>query len=592
MDWSQINGTAFPTFSKDLLKYTPGQINDHGHRDVGSWGFNNPHANTTMNDVWFREQGIPAWMFNGSNIDFQGDESGLAGIKIKTGDKEGTVVPYKLVDGQYVPDLENARTQAWNSNIPMEERLALMGAAAGFTAPLWAPAVAGAVGSVGGATSGAGAGTTGTVGTPGATGAAASASLPAAQFAALDAAQLAAQGLGASQIQATLMATGVDAFMAADIAQLAAQGLSAASITQNAATAYGSGLNALGGATGAGAGMFDINWTDLAKKYGPDVLDYLRKAGPSLIDSATSGINAAKNESYVDSTLALNNRYAADFKQAGDEYATGLLGLKGQYADAFKPRYATASNGFATSNIDPATGKVSYTLSQPYQGARDRYLDSASQVMGQAGSFDPKAHAAERFASAQALLQPGRTTAQQGLLQELMNKGGYGLSLNGQAADGSEGSTNPYLSTFLAANNRQDAEMAYSSLREGESYLDGLLRRSDGLFRAGAQVDQWGQPVLADARNWTTQFNADRQNEAGFGFNLDEGALRAKRDGTQQYLTNVLQAQRDALTWDRARQGGMLSSINAGTPTPAPTAGRSDWVSALPWQKIGGWLFG
>ena len=62
-----------------------------------------------------------------------------------------------------------------------------------------------------------------------------------AEFAAADAASLAAQGLTESQIAQTLAMSGVDAFVAADAAALASSGLSQAAIAQNLAA---TGLNA------------------------------------------------------------------------------------------------------------------------------------------------------------------------------------------------------------------------------------------------------------------------------------------------------------------------------------------------------------
>lgn len=159
MEWVQIGSTSFPIFDQDMLKYFPGQMNDYGELSPGYWGFNNPWLYTTWNDKWFQEKGVPDWMFNGSNVDFQGDETGFAGLKIKSAKKEGTVAPYKLINGKYVPDASQARVQSWNTNIPIQDKLALAAGAAAFTAPLWAPAVAGAVGGGTGAAVAGGGGT-------------------------------------------------------------------------------------------------------------------------------------------------------------------------------------------------------------------------------------------------------------------------------------------------------------------------------------------------------------------------------------------------------------------------------------------------
>lgn len=75
--------------------------------------------------------------------------------------------------------------------------------------------------------------------------------IAAAEFAAADAASLAAQGLTESQIASTLAASGVESFVAADAAALASQGLSSQAIAQNLA-------QSMIGTTGTGASTLPI----------------------------------------------------------------------------------------------------------------------------------------------------------------------------------------------------------------------------------------------------------------------------------------------------------------------------------------------
>lgn len=100
-------------------------------------------------------------------------------------------------------------------------------------------------------------------------------------FAAADAAQLAAQGLGEAQIAQTLATTGLDAFVAADMAQLAAQGLNASQIASTV------------GATAAGTGGSLFNTLSPAQAVAQGVAQFPNAAGASNAAQASgSAINA------------------------------------------------------------------------------------------------------------------------------------------------------------------------------------------------------------------------------------------------------------------------------------------------------------
>jgi len=129
--WAPFGNTAFPTFGADDVAYTAPQMNDYGELSGGSWGLNNPYANTTLNDYWLQQNNIPEWMYNSSNVAWEGDADNF-GLKFKTADKEGTVIPYmRTADGGWAPDMSKLRTQEWDSTGLDKEAWLVLGAAAG-----------------------------------------------------------------------------------------------------------------------------------------------------------------------------------------------------------------------------------------------------------------------------------------------------------------------------------------------------------------------------------------------------------------------------------------------------------------------------
>jgi len=161
-----------------------------------------------------------------------------------------------------------------------------------------------------------------------------------ASFAAADAAQLAAQGLGADQIASTLVSSGVSSAAAQTAANLAVQGLSAADITSSLSrdiTQTATGAFDIGGAEGAGlldgagqniaeeaTGAFDIGGAA-----GTDLLDYTN------LNTGAFDIGGATGTGLLDGTTAtgvLGTGLTAKELLSGANTArqvAGLLGLGG-----------------------------------------------------------------------------------------------------------------------------------------------------------------------------------------------------------------------------------------------------------------------
>ncbi len=212
------------------------------------------------------------------------------------------------------------------------------------------------------------------------------------------------------------------------------------------------------------------------------------------------------------------------------EYSRQQQGLANQY-QSYSQRPGMMSNGYGTSTIDPSTGQTSFQLNERYQGLRDQALRGADQAYAQAGTFDPKMHAQERYNSAQGLLAAGDAQDQSSLMQDLYSKGGFGLTTN-QTAAGGAGSVgvNPYLNTFMNARNQRNATMSYGSLREGEQYLDGLIGRGRGLLGDGRGIDQLGVGSMNSAMDYRNQFNRDYKDMLGMRGAANQSQLQGTRD--------------------------------------------------------------
>lgn len=316
--------------------------------------------------------------------------------------------------------------------------------------------------------------------------------------------------------------------------------------------------------------------------------------GPSVLEggvNALLGRNQEREGRLASQNLRdLETGNAANLRNAANQYSAGLFSLGSEYAPMYDPFYANVTTGFGTATVDPVTGQVRSQLSDPYQRMRDQSLEASQGMFGQLRDFNPQTFATERYNAAQALLAPGDQLAQQGLMQELANKGGFGLTLNQPAQPGAApgaGVTpgagtvgvNPYIDTFLNAQNRRNAQMSYDALGQGERYLDNLINRQQGMFNFGAGIDQYGRQNISDMFNASNQLMGDRRRGADFRIGLGERALRMPYEAERDYLNAVTGANRDFM--NRSSQ--------------AQTAqGNTYWDIAanMPWGSIWNSIFG
>lgn len=448
---------------------------------------------------------------NTSSVAFlPGEDQNSFYAMLKSADKQGTRVRYVKQGNEYVPVPDTSVNVGWDTNSGFRDiapALAVM-----------APAIAGVVapGLFGGAAGGAAA--TGDF------------------FGGLGAAEAGAFGTGAGNV-AELFGLSGAAAPAAGLAGADAVGAAEFIGGTGAATAPSAGLFGGAAAPAAGAAQAGGWLTDLLRS------PLTQAIAPRLLDLGAGWYADRQARGAQDQLFQATQQGAADYRQAGMDYADRMRSLIPSINEAFTYRPATVNTGFATSQIDPTTGQVSRTLAAPYAAAREGYLGASQGLFSQLRDFNPQTFAQQRFQAAQDLLAPQDRLAEQNLMQELYNKGGYGLALNQPGAAGGTAQVNPYLSTLLNSRAQRDKEMAFGALREGENYLDNLINRQRGLFSSAVGVDQLGDSVFPLASSWGDTFNRARQEQALRTTGLLGGSYAAERDATQRYIEAMLGAQ-------------------------------------------------
>lgn len=184
--------------------------------------------------------------------------------------------------------------------------------------------------------------------------------------------------------------------------------------------------------------------------------------------------------------------------------------------------------GFGLYNRNAAQSEAEERLKRARGPLYDQSMGAAQGMMTQAGTFDPQAHAAERFNAQQALMKPVQDKQLADLLRVLHAKGQLGM---GTYNAGLEGGTtdagmlmNPKMAAFFAAQNAQRSKDAYGALDQGQAYLDKLLKRSSELQydaraaqRGGLEAEQVRPPKATANRELV---------KGGLGMLKDTGLLK------------------------------------------------------------------
>ena len=168
--------------------------------------------------------------------------------------------------------------------------------------------------------------------------------------------------------------------------------------------------------------------------------------------------------------------------------------------------------GFGLYNRNAAQSEAEERLKRARGPLYDQSMGAAQGMMTQAGTFDPQAHAAERFNAQQALMKPVQDKQLADLLRVLHAKGQLGM---GTYNAGLEGGTtdagmlmNPKMAAFFAAQNAQRSKDAYGALDQGQAYLDKLLNRSSNLQKQAGATQASG---IAGEMMQNSRATADKQ---------------------------------------------------------------------------------
>lgn len=143
--------SMFPTFNANDLSW---QFNNMA---IGEGGNERMSALPTLGTLGNVRNYFPEWdQLNPNNYMFTQLDPNNMELMVKTAAKEGTVVPYSLQNGQWTPNYEGRRTQAWDTGNSFQNRALAMIAGGALASPYItqmvggmgaaAPAVGGTVG--------------------------------------------------------------------------------------------------------------------------------------------------------------------------------------------------------------------------------------------------------------------------------------------------------------------------------------------------------------------------------------------------------------------------------------------------------------
>lgn len=224
-------------------------------------------------------------------------------------------------------------------------------------------------------------------------------------------------------------------------------------------------------------------------------------------------------------------------------------------AEAARFRPYSITTGFGSSSFDTAKDTGTYTLDPRLAAFRDQYYGGAQDVLNQQQGFDPLAMARQVYGEQQGLLQPGRQAEDVALRQAMLSSGRVGLGVSGGAAGaGADGMLNPDQFSLDRARALADAELAAKSRDYGESYLDRLIARGQGLLTYGTGLESLGMGSLTAGLEAGAKSAQSQANQAQALLSGGRGAAEALLGGANANARAQL-AGSDALA-----QGGLNSA--------------------------------
>lgn len=229
--------------------------------------------------------------------------------------------------------------------------------------------------------------------------------------------------------------------------------------------------------------------------------------------------------------------------------------------DTMGPGMLQLGGGFVGQRM--AANRAEADLRKAQGPLYDKTMNLAGQSLSLAGGMDPQAMAAQRFAQQQALLAPGQEADVQALMRQLAARGQLGVASHGAVA-GTAATPgvpmNPQLAALYAAQAGAKAKSAYDSQREGEAYLDSLLRRS-GMLQGQAQT---ARSTGQTARNYMP-------GKPSIAETLLKGGMNLLKDKQVQSAI-----------------GGMLGNIRLPWSPATGPAGSSGYFNPEEWMQSGG----
>jgi hypothetical protein len=193
--------------------------------------------------------------------------------------------------------------------------------------------------------------------------------------------------------------------------------------------------------------------------------------------------------------------------------------------------------------------------------------------------------AAERLAAQQDILAPIRAAEDAKLYRTLQAKGLAGLGSHEGSVSGAQ---NPIAAALYGARAQADKKAAYESLREGEDYLDSLLRRSRGLFSSAEGVEGTGRRALDVGGQFTDKFTRNEAEKTRAVTDLLKEAYAAQRKGAydQSAMDRILEAEKSAGSAKAMRTG---EAIKGGTDILGTILKGTGGLSGL-FGNIGSWF--
>jgi hypothetical protein len=320
-----------------------------------------------------------------------------------------------------------------------------------------------------------------------------------------------------------------------------------------------------------------------------------RKAATTQANAATQAAqmqsDAANRAAQLQYDAAI--RAGQSHERASQIAANAQIEASKIAAEAARFRPYGITTGFGTSSFDTNRDTGTYTLDPRLAAFRDQYYGGAQDVLDQQRGFDPQQFSQQVFAEQMGLLTPERQAQDEALRASQLSSGRIGFGITGTAAGaGTGGMLNPQQFSLDRARALADAQLAAASREQGQTELDRLIGRGQGLLTYGTGLEALGMDSLklgldAGSRASTAGANQAQALLAG-GMGAAESRLAGSQAASQGMLT-AAQAQALGLTGAAGfGAGGLTGAANA---RAAGQIGSANTMSSI-FQALGGLDYG